>query len=304
MMNVSRPCPVCGCESVTANLFIEKSIDVNKITRFSFSSRKEPEYMSHRLVQCRKCDLIFADQPPSQNELAQAYHAADFDSSAEAEAAALAYIKAIKPTLKCLAGRTSALEIGTGTGIFLELLAKEGFRDLVGVEPSAAAVSTAPAHRQAWIQLGVFEESCFLPESFDLICCFMTMEHVYDPKGIASSAFRLLRPGGSFVIVTHDYRGITNRLLGDRSPIIDIEHLQLFSKRSIKFLFDSCGFRDIAVRHFSNSYSLRYWLRLMPLPSLVKRLLMRILSIHGLGDVKWRANVGNLVTTGFKPQHS
>jgi hypothetical protein len=54
------------------------------------------------------------------------------------------------------------------------------------------------------------------------------MEHVLDPKVIALPAFRLLRPGGAFVTVTHDHRGRLNRLLGRRSPIIDIEHLQLF----------------------------------------------------------------------------
>ena len=42
-----------------------------------------------------------------------------------------------------------------------------------------------PAHRRAWIREGVFEDQDFAAESFDLICCFMTMEHVLDPKVIA-----------------------------------------------------------------------------------------------------------------------
>jgi len=82
--------------------------------------------MCHRLVQCKHCDLVYADQPPDERELAHAYHTADYDSSEEAGDAALAYIHALRPVLAKLVRGTSALEIGTGTGIFLEYLSREG----------------------------------------------------------------------------------------------------------------------------------------------------------------------------------
>src|SRR5665647_1143686 len=259
-MSESRPCPVCHTGFEKAKLFIEKNIDPAKLSGFSFASRKEPEYMCHRLVQCTNCDLVYADQPPGENELAHAYHVADYDSSEEANDAAAAYILAIQPALGKLAQRQRALEIGTGTGIFLERLSREGFTELVGVEPSSAAIAAAPEYRRAWIREGMFEEKDFAPASFDLICCFMTMEHVRDPNIVASAALHLLRPGGAFVTVTHDYRSLVNRLLGRRSPIIDIEHMQLFSKRSARHLFESVGYADVTVRAFVNAYTLRYWI--------------------------------------------
>jgi SAM-dependent methyltransferase len=299
-MGESRPCPVCHTGSEASKLFVEKNIDSAKLSGFSFSSRKEPEFMCHRLVQCTNCDLVYADQPPGADELAHAYHVADYDSSEEANDAAASYIRAIKPTLSALAQRQSVLEIGTGTGIFLECLSREGFTKLVGVEPSAAAITAAPENRRAWIREGIFEEKDFSPDSFDLICCFMTMEHVHDPDVVAKAAFRLLRPGGAFVTVTHDYRSLVNRLLGKRSPIIDIEHMQLFSKHSVRQLLESVGYADVSVKAFANTYSLRYWLRLAPLPRGIKSAASGLLAALGLDNIKLGVNVGNLIAIGFK----
>jgi SAM-dependent methyltransferase len=281
-------------------LFIEHNIDPKMLSRLSYASRKEPEYMSHRLMQCTHCDLVYADRPPDEDELAQAYHFAEYDSSEEADDAAADYILAIKPTLDKLPQRKSVLEIGTGTGVFLEHLSREGFEELLGVEPSSSAIAAAPGHRRAWIQEGIFEEKDFVPNSFDLVCCFMTMEHVHDPEIVARAAYNLLRTGGAFVTVTHDYRSPVNRLLGKRSPIIDIEHMQLFSEVSARYVFMRTGFTDLTVNAFVNRYALKYWLRLTPLPRYVKLLLSSLISYLGLGKVKIGLNVGNFVTTGFK----
>lgn len=299
-MPKTRPCPVCNTSSGNARLFLEGNIDPSKLTAFSFASRKEPEYMCHRLMQCPTCDLVYVDQPPGEDELAHAYHTANYDSSEEANDAAAAYIGAIRPTLNALARCQSALEIGTGTGIFLEYLSREGFSELVGVEPSSAAIEAAPMCRRAWIREAMFDEHDFAPSSFDLICCFMTLEHVPEPGVIARAALRLLRTGGAFVTVTHDYRSIVNRLLGKRSPIIDIEHMQLFSERSVRFLFENSGYAGVTTKTFVNSYALGYWMRLAPLPPVLKRGVSQVMSALGVDHFKLGINVGNHITAGFK----
>lgn len=251
-------------------------------------------------MQCETCDLVYANDPPDQSVLAQAYHVASFDSAQEADDAAIAYENAIQPVLSKLGCREKALEIGAGTGIFLEVLRKYGFRTTLGVEPSSAAIEAAPEHRKSWIKEAIFAESDFEQSSYDLICCFMTLEHVRDPNEIVSAAMRLLKPGGAIALVTHDYRGFLNRILGKRSPIIDIEHMQLFSEKSIKQLLQRNGYNSIAVKSFHNCYALRYWIRLFPIPNIVKKTLIKILEILGLADIKIRLNVGNIITYGFK----
>lgn len=102
--------------------------------------------------------------------------------------------------------------------------------------------------------------------------------------------------------VTHDYRDLVNRILGKHSPIIDIEHMQLFSSQSIKELFHLSGFEKIAVTSFVNSYSLRYWLRLSPLPDIFKNRLSHVFELPLLRNRRLSINVGNTLTVGFRGQ--
>ena len=299
-MSTPRACPICNTSAEEAVLFLEENINQALFSSFSYASRKQPEYMCYRLVKCKVCDLVYASNSPDQKQLAQAYHSADYNSSAEADDAARTYMNIMQSVLANLTEKSSVLEIGSGTGVLLELLSKEGFTHLVGIEPSAKAIANAPIHRRAWLQEGIFEEASYLPETFDLICCFMTLEHVYDPMALAMAAHRLLKPGGAFVTVTHDYAGWINRALGRKSPIIDIEHLQLFSKSSINRLFRRSGFSAISVKPFANHYSLNYWLRLTPLPVLIKRIFNYLDSRCGIGKTKIAINVGNIVAIGFK----
>jgi len=295
-----RSCPVCDADPSASVLFLEENIDAARLSRFSFSSRKEPEFMNARLVRCLNCDLVYVEAPPSQEALTSAYREAAYDSSGEAEDAARSYIEAFRPILAKLPRKGGALEIGTGTGALLDLLAAEGFSTLHGVEPSAAAIAAAPEARRRWIRQGAFNEAAYQPQSLDLICCPMTLEHVRDPRSLAKSARRLLRPGGAFVTVAHDYRGMVNRILGKRSPIVDIEHMQLFSRRSMRRLLESTGYRDITVRPLANSYSLTYWLRLMPLPAHIKATGRRIISGLRVDHLKARLNVGNIIAAGYR----
>lgn len=281
-------------------MFLEENLDTSKITEFSFASRKEPEYMCHRLMRCMTCDVVYVSNPPPQDELAQAYHAADYDSSEEATDAADAYMEAMRPVLAKLAVKERVLEIGAGNGVLLERLKDAGFRDLVGIEPSPAAIAAAPAHRRGWLREGIFVEEAFDPASFDLICCFMTMEHVRDPMATAQAARRLLRPGGVFITVTHDYTSLVNRLLGRKSPIIDIEHMQIFSQASIRELFRRSGYEDISSNPFYNRYALRYWVRLAPLPRPIKNVIHAIGRRSGVDGLRLSVNVGNTITSGFR----
>jgi SAM-dependent methyltransferase len=297
----ARSCPVCGNASANARRFLDEKIDPSRLNEFSFASRKEPEFFNYSMVRCPTCDLVYVDRPPSQQALHQAYHQADYDSSEEANDAAAAYLRELEPVIARL-DRGAALEIGTGTGVLLEGLRERGFRDVAGVEPSTAAIEAAPPHRKAWIREGIFREDDYLPGSFDLICCFMTLEHVHDPTEIAASVGRLLKPGGAFVTVTHDYRSTVNRLLGRRSPIIDVEHMQLFSKQSIAELFRRTGYADIVVHPFANCYAISYWTRLMPLGRRLKQAIVRGSNLMGLGGRKVSINVGNMVTVGYRPK--
>ena len=128
----------------------------------------------------------------------------------------------------------------------------------------------------------------------------MTLEHVFDPMDIAKASYNLLDYDGAVAFVVHDSDAWINKILGSKSPIIDIEHLQIFSKKSVTHLLKNSNFEEIIVRSFKNTYKLSYWIKLLPLPSILKNILLKILAITGLSKIKISINVGNLLAYGIK----
>ena len=128
-----RPCPLCG-DTQSAVLFAEARIDSCKLDSFAFASRKLPEYMHHRLLLCRACDMVFASPVPDVTELRSAYEAAAFDSQTEAQFAARTYARLLRPYFARLPNKQGALDIGTGDGAFLSELLAAGFDEVRGIE--------------------------------------------------------------------------------------------------------------------------------------------------------------------------
>lgn len=296
---VPRACPVCGSKD-GGTLFKEERLDPKAVTALTYASRKEPEFMSHRLIRCGTCHTVFVPYPPGEAALRKAYEDADFDSGREAEDAAASYARALQPYFARLDQREAAIEVGAGTGAFLPYLQRAGFSRVQGIEPSQAAIDAAPSDVKALITHGVFDAETIASDSCSAFFCFQTMEHVLEPKALMLAANTALKPGGVAALVTHDYSAFLNRVLGAHSPIIDIEHLQLFCPPSLEYLMKECGFEQVEVRSFKNRYRIGYWLRLLPLPSKTKRALIALLDRLGLADLHLSANVGNVLTVGWK----
>ena len=130
----ARACPVCGNADESHELYPER-IDPARLGALSYSSRKEPEYMSLRMVVCPGCELLYAPCVPRPEELERAYAGTGFDGAAEARHAAASYAEALRARLAELPDRQSALEIGTGNGALLVHLRAMGFAEVMGIEP-------------------------------------------------------------------------------------------------------------------------------------------------------------------------
>ena len=300
MVTKSRRCPVCFDSNKNSVIFQNENIDKKKITSFTYASRKNPEFMCHEMVRCLNCDLVYVTVPPDKLKLSEAYHAADYYNSEEALDAAETYIKHSNEVLSKLNLKSKILEIGSGSGDFLYSLKKKGFINLTGIEPSISAINSAHPEIKSHLQEGIFQVDDFKEMNYDLVCCFMTMEHVYDPREITESVNKILKKGGYFVIVIHNYRSLVNRILGKKSPIIDIEHMQLFSKKSIKLLLNNTNYQDIHIKSVCNRYSINYWVRLLPIFSLIKTIFIKLLKIFNLDNIKININVGNMIISGKK----
>lgn len=299
MEMISRSCPLCG-SSDSSRVFAENNYDVERLNNFAFASRKMPEYMHYRLIDCPTCDLLYANPLPNEDYLVEGYGEAAFDSGVEAHYAAATYANTLSTFIRKLPDRHGVLDIGTGDGAFLEYLLDHGFDQLVGVEPSRAPIAAAREDVRPLIREGIFCGDDFAQESFSLVTCFQTLEHLHDPLDMIRSVWRLIKPGGAVFFICHNRRALSARLLGKKSPIFDIEHLQLFSPLSARYLLEQTGFTNVKIVQVVNRYPLRYWLRLLPLSQRVKSSLIAMLDHLKIGGFGVTMSVGNIAVIGHK----
>jgi len=285
----ARACPLCG--SREEERVLAASFDESRLGPLSFASRKPPELMHWRLVTCATCGLVYANPAPSGDALLGAYRDAGFDAAGESRFAADTYARVVKRLLPSLPDRAGALDIGAGDGAFLGRLVELGFSGVVGLEPSQAAREGAPEPVRSLTREEPFAPGVLAEGGFSLVTCLQTIEHLAEPLALCREAHRLLKPGGALVLVCHDRRAWSARVLGRRSPIYDVEHLQLFDRHTVRGLLERSGFERIEVHALVNRYPLRYWLRLARVS----------LPLGRLGALAFSLPVGNLWAVGYRP---
>ena len=295
----TRDCPVCGSNSTT--IFMEEHIDDSKINGLSYASRKAPEFMCFRLERCNKCSLVYAPEPPSNDFLENAYSQAEYDSSSEAYYAAKTYASYLRELCKDDPLKEgAAVDIGAGSGPLLPFLEELGYQEVIGVEPSISAIESAPMHIKAKIMNSMFTQELLKGKQVSLACSFMTLEHVSDPKILVESIYKTLVDNGKAVFVVHNENGILNRVLGSKSPIIDIEHLQLFNPKAMICLLESVGYHNVKVEKINNAYPISYWIKLLPIGSGFKKKLHDFFKLIRLSDVVLSIPVGNIIVSAEK----
>jgi ArsR family transcriptional regulator len=127
------------------------------------------------------------------------------------------------------------LDIGTGTGRVLELLAPRISRGL-GIDASKAMLALARARlsragcAQCAVRLGDMYRLPLTDASFDLVVLQMVLHHAEDPAGVLAETARVLRAGGTALIIElaeHDRQDVTARLAHRRPGFSDPQMLNL-----------------------------------------------------------------------------
>ncbi|MDR3708424.1 MAG: class I SAM-dependent methyltransferase [Capsulimonadaceae bacterium] len=296
---LNRLCPICGSSDAT-DVFCDANIDAASLNSYAFASRKLPEYMHHRLILCPDCDLVYANPAPRIEALASAYEEAAYDSGEEAEFAARTYGAYTRKVAATLPDNCGAIDIGCGDGVFLEKLLDLGFDGVSGIEPSIAPILAAKPRIKPLIRQGLFSAAEFEPSSAILITCFQTIEHVYDPLQLCVDAHGLLKEGGALFLIGHNRDALSAKLLKTRSPIFDIEHLQLFSAASFRRLLTEAGYKSVRVFPIFNRYPLHYLVKLFPIPAANKIALLNGIKRLRAGYLPVTLALGNLGAVGYK----
>ena len=293
MQNSNRKCPCCENTGV---LKFPSRIDDTLLSSKSYSSRKIPELMHYSYFECINCRTLFVDELPSSEFLENSYNDAEFVSRKDSVYAAHTYFEELQRLNLLDSGKL--LDIGCSDGAFISIVKSKSAMDVTGVEPSIKAINNSDLSVREDIQHTTLEN--FRKEDgFNIVTCFQTIEHVNDLNGLVVKSKELLLDQGHLVFVCHDRLSLVNRILGERSPIFDIEHLQILNKKGVQLLMQMNGFVDVAVNSISNKYPISYWLLLAPIPKFLKTF------IDGKRN-KWylswgiKIRVGNLLAVGTK----
>jgi SAM-dependent methyltransferase len=184
------------------------------------------------------------------------------------------------------------LDVGAATGFFLDIARGEGW-ETYGIELSwyAAEVARGKGLR---VSTGTTDDCDFPAGFFDVVTAWDVIEHMPKPLATLEKIHSLLKPGGLLVINTPDSGCMLARLLGKSwHLVVPPEHLNLFHRRSLKFMLEKTGYsvvhRTTVGKRFTLQYifmTMRHWQKLR-----VWDRVASYLQKHRLGSVELPINL-------------
>jgi 2-polyprenyl-3-methyl-5-hydroxy-6-metoxy-1,4-benzoquinol methylase len=147
----------------------------------------------------------------------------------------------------------TVFDLGCGNGSVAAWLSRRGY-DITGVDPSVEGVILAKqAYPHLKLETGsAYEDLAARFGTFPAVVSIEVIEHVYDPRCFARTAFDLVAPGGIALFTTpfHGYfKNIAVAITGnfDRhvNPLWDHGHIKFWSESTLSQLLSEVGFEDI-----------------------------------------------------------
>ena len=270
-------CPICDTDEFSS-LVYDKKLPKN-IEEIDFSGSKKPDGYHYEMVRCKNCSLLYASEIYDEEFSNNLYNESSFNNTQELEGLKKTYTNCILQAIKKPESMDSFLEIGCGSGFMLEEALELGFKNVKGIEPSEQAINEAKTSIKQKIQHGVFNKISFKENSYDLIFVAMIIEHVTDINEFLSNIYKILKPGGSIVCVCHNERHFLSKILKDKHPIINDEHVYVFGNNTLKKIYLKNNFKNIKIDNLKNFYTIEYWLKMLSLPDLLKKPIKLILSL-------------------------
>jgi SAM-dependent methyltransferase len=130
------------------------------------------------------------------------------------------------------------LDIGCSTGSFVRAALDAGF-DAEGVDISSPAITCGKKLGLPLRCLDVLNDP--LPDQYDIVSMWATLEHLPDPMRHLKRARDLLRPGGLLLVSVPNFSGITQKLIGKWDRYVGAGHLNYFTPHVLRFTLETCG---------------------------------------------------------------
>jgi 2-polyprenyl-3-methyl-5-hydroxy-6-metoxy-1,4-benzoquinol methylase len=175
----------------------------------------------------------------------------------------------------------SILDIGCDKGFLLEKISKKNeCKNIFGVDLNKDAIFQCQKKFQFAENFSIqnIDEKLNFPnDSFDLVTMVAVLEHVFDPFEAINEIFRILKPGGMYIVEVPNIAFIKYRInlfFGIRPRTSwgygwDGGHLNYFTASDLKKLLELKGFKIIVAGGSGIFYYLRKWWPSLLFPNII-----------------------------------
>lgn len=233
--------------------------------RMNKSQGKNPRVktgISTTVVQCKNCELIYANPQPIPVNINQHYgvppesywSAHYFEINPD-------YFKHQIDTFFQLYQHKSnlkALDIGAGIGKCMIALERAGF-DAEGFEPSTPFYKKAIEKMnidERKLKLFTIEEAIFPLETFDFITFGAVLEHLYDPSAAIQKALTWLKPSGLIHIEVPSSKWLINRIANFYYKIQGLDYVANISPMHTPFHLYEFGLKSFELNARIHNYQI------------------------------------------------
>lgn len=216
-------------------------------------------------LKCRACGLIYVDRPRATEHLYRAYSGGALKSLRRRLLAPFRQFHHARHFAQSMARAAGIFDFArqqttTTGGKYLDIGCNKGFLLAQGIRHGwtiygcelVPELTTPFCNTYKQYASHVFQgRFCdvrhrFSENMFDLITAIDVIEHFEDVVDDLGAIYRILRPGGMFVIQTPDGAGLNAQSLGcDWGALKPLEHLHLFNLANLTALATRIGFREV-----------------------------------------------------------
>lgn len=242
-------------------------------------------------VRCRQCGLIYITPRPSVAAIG-AYYPDEYSPylrQNQVETSAwtrlnhqLAMRKRTKLIQKQLPQPGRVLDVGCATGSFLVALREIGWQ-VEGIEFNPYAAEYAREQHGLDVTTGELLHSNLPAQQFDLVVFWDVLEHVHQPRETLAEAARIIKPGGTLLLVLPNPESLEAGWFGPYWAGWDTpRHLYIYTRSVIKRFLSQTGWTVTSTscltgRIWLFNLSLEHWLNNQVSNQTMRRVIMTVM---------------------------
>ena len=234
-----KKCLVCGSENFSEQL---------KLKDYSISKE------DFDLQSCNNCSFVFTQNIPTQATIGPYYQSEDYISHSDTKEGLINslyhtvrewMLKSKFSLLNRYSKEKTLLDVGTGTGYFLNFMKNKGYKVLgVEVDEDARNFGKEKFGLEILAPKKMLENG--IHEKFDAITMWHVLEHLHEPDAYFSSYKKLLNEDGILVIAVPNCASYDAKHYGKYWAAYDVpRHLWHFTPSTMEKLGERNGFKLI-----------------------------------------------------------